>query len=114
MQGLLKMKTLKLISICVACFMMSGCFAGLLGAIQDNGYLDGIPNMRNKDVEDVAGYAKSLNIDPASISLADPLTDAQRAKYAVPEVVPVSPVQPAPVINIIIDPELIRRLQLTE
>lgn len=47
---------------------LTGC-AGIMKGIQEAGYLDGVPNLRNKDIEDIAQLAEAFGLDPAEVTL---------------------------------------------
>ena len=47
---------------------LTGC-AGIIKTAQESGYLDGIPNLKNKDIADVIQLAEAFGLDPNEISL---------------------------------------------
>lgn len=62
---------------------LSGC-AGLIKTAQESGYLDGIPNLKNKDIADVIQLAEAFGLDPNQVTLGQFMgqqkTAEQRAK----------------------------------
>ena len=94
------MKKLFIIVFLLASF--SGC-STVQDALKRHGYMDGLPNLRNKDVADVARLAEALGIDPDTITLGQLLNKADKERFKPTPT-------PAPAQQIILTPELLQRL----